>query len=123
MKKRKKDWQANHVIIREAVVEGIKKNHRKPTITELAKVTGMSTSTIYTHMKGFDVESLVERNKEYRYLSEDVIGATYRSALKGDVRAQRLWFEMFEGMNQNGLLMSGSGEKVKELKITFGNDE
>lgn len=95
------DYEANNAIIREAFIAVLKRNKGlRPSIEELAEETGLHASTIKKHLKALDFRDLMQENACFKLLTDDVILAVYRSAMKGNPSSQKLWFQVVEGWSE-----------------------
>mgnify|MGYP001323089641 CR=1 FL=1 len=95
---KRSDWEMNNQKIREAFIVILKrKQGRKPTIEELAKEANLSAIAVRGHLKKLKFES---QGSMWKVLTEDVIIAVYKSAMKGNTASQKLWFQLIEGWTE-----------------------
>lgn len=98
---RKSDFAANNAIIRESFIAVLKRNKGlRPSVDELSSETGLSGSTIKKHLKELDFKDLMSENACFKLLTDDVVLAVYRTAIKGNPSAQKLWFQVVEGWSE-----------------------
>lgn len=106
MKKRKKqtrsDQKANGALIRAAFIALLQESKGvRPTVNQIKEQTGLSTMTIKRHLKSIDFRDMVETSKaSWRVLTDDVVLSIYRTAVKGNPQAQKLWFQIVEGWSE-----------------------
>jgi hypothetical protein len=89
-------WEKNHKKIIEAIKEtmGMYKAI-PPSVSELARKTGLSRQTIYEHMRDFKYHpAQVERNKMFDLMKFEVMMRLCNSALSGNFKAMKLYLQM-----------------------------
>lgn len=101
--KNRSDWEDNHEIIREAYVSILKrKRGGRPKSSEIVKETGLSRATVLRHLQTLDVSLFLKPEcNSFKILSDDVILSIFRSAIKGNVAAQKLWLQVIEGWSEH----------------------
>ena len=102
IKSNRKDFELNQAKIREAFIEILKeKKGRRPTRAELAERTGIHYNTIQKHLSGVDFSDLLaDSQRIFKVLNDDVVLSIYRSALKGNPAAQKLWLQYVNGWSE-----------------------
>ena len=85
------------MVIRDSFIKLIERLKKKPTYPEIAKDCGLSESTIQKHIEELEFDPM---RHPLRMLSDNVLIAIYDSAIGGNVRAQKLWFQVLEGWNE-----------------------
>ncbi len=91
---RRPDWDVNHENIKEAFLRLLKENSgKRPSFRELSNETGLHVNTISKHVKGLTIEM----DGVYKLLTEDVVISIYKAAVKGNVSAMKLWFQVVNG--------------------------
>ena len=65
----------------------------------MAEESGLAPRTVDRHIKELRFKPL---DSPARLLTPDIINAVASSALEGNDRAQKLWFQLMEGVNFNG---------------------
>ena len=91
-------WEINHEKITNAIATDIHKYGLMPTKAEIAEATGLSRQTVHKHLKEYPTHPLyAEHVTQFRFMLDTVLAAVCASAMKGDVKAARLFFEMVGG--------------------------
>lgn len=94
-------WQANHTAIQASIANLLQKLNRMPAVAEIAEETHLSRQTINKHLKNFDSQELYQQEwNKLRYASVNILGTVMKLAIKGDVKAARLYFDIIN--NQAG---------------------
>lgn len=121
----RKDFEFNQREIQKAFIALVKENKgRRPTRAELAERTGLNLYTVQRHLRGVDFKDLLaEDQKAFRLLTDDIVLAIYRSAMKGNPSAQKLWLQFVEGWNEKTETKHSGEVKIENkppviLKIT-----
>jgi hypothetical protein len=93
-------WERNHAIITEALNLGISLYGRMPTKLELEQQTELSRQTINKHLKEYSTHPIfIEQTERLRFLTSDLIARLFHFAVKGDMRAARLFLEVTGSIN------------------------
>ncbi len=92
--KRRKHWDTNHKLIKDAYLLIVKEEGRAPTMTEVSKRVNLSYKTVDRHMKELKFDPL---QHPARILTEEVLLAIAKSAQKGRSASQKLWMQLVEG--------------------------
>lgn len=104
--------EASEHLVKEAYARKIREEGKRPTAYEIAQETNLSKSRVVQLLKQIKFEPA---ESEYRVLTDKVIESVYKSAEAGNSGAQKLWFEIMEGMNTRGgdnkQLQSGESEE------------
>jgi len=95
--KKRSDWERNHELIRNAYVDAIKELERKPTISHISRVVGMTWHVVAAHLDS--IENDLSKHP-LRVLTEDMILAVAKAARKGNPQSQKLWFQIMEGWTE-----------------------
>lgn len=94
---RRIDWEMNHAKIKAAMVDLLEELKTVPTTSQLAERAGMRYDTVANHLR----EMKFEPPKHLaRAMTDDVIGAIYKSAMQGNSQAQKLWLQSMEGWRE-----------------------
>jgi len=97
--KTRKDAEFNRQTVRTAFIAALKETGgRRPTVKELCKASGLSSKTIISHLETIDINGVVDPS--FKILSDDVILAVYRSAMKGNPTSAKLWFQLVHGWSE-----------------------
>ncbi len=88
-------WENNHRAITEAIANFIRSNGFMPTQTDMAILTGLSRQTIYKHFKEYKKQpEFILQAEQFKLMAPQLLANVYKFALKGDMRAARLYFEV-----------------------------
>ena len=127
---RNRKWEGNHNQIGYLISCLIKERGRMPSCAEIADCTGLSRQTITKHINEYRTHPLYRQQAEqFRLLSSRLLTHIYDFAIKGDMRAARLYFEATDSIgirnntfiqNQNNYIQINktvlSQENIKRLK-------
>ena len=80
--------ESNRLRISDAIATTLKQKGQMPGKAELARLTGLSRSTIQKHMKDF---AATDDFKEYLYAKTNVMESVIKAAVNGDMRAAKLY--------------------------------
>lgn len=95
---KRSDWDYNNNLITKALMTYIAKHERRPTNTELSKLTGLSRSTITRHFQDIDHHEILRSEVQHmQLLIEPVMVAIVNSALYGNTRSQLLYLQLAFG--------------------------
>ena len=88
-------WELNHRMISTTISNHICESGNMPTISVLAQETGLSRQTISKHLKEYRRHpAFAEHMEQFTLITPKVLSKVARSAVNGDMRAARLYFEM-----------------------------
>ena len=90
-------WEQNHIKIGGAIVEHVKQFGSVPSKTHIARITGLSRETVYSHLKDFAENPLSHNPLEtLNAVTEHLIANVLRKAVeKGRfLQAMRLYLEL-----------------------------
>lgn len=91
-------WESNHFLISETIENYITTYGRYPTKTHLQAMTGLSRPTINEHLKKLSTSDHYKKyTEQFKMMTDRVIGAVTKSAIEGNVSAQRLFLELMGG--------------------------
>ena len=91
-------WESNHFLISETIENYITTYGRYPTKTHLQAMTGLSRPTINEHLKTLSASPHYKKyTEQFAMMTDRVIGAVTKSAIEGNVSAQRLFLELMGG--------------------------
>jgi hypothetical protein len=94
-------WENNHNLITNKLHFTIKENGYIPGVTELSNLTGISRQTITKHLNSYKQSSIYSSFKEsFLSLNSNVMQAVYQMAMKGDIKACKLYFELVGELNK-----------------------
>lgn len=118
-------WERNHTQITRAMSNHMAEYARMPNKIELAEQTKLSRQTIYKHLHDYSTHALyTEEIKAYRFMADKVLAKVFQLAMRGELRACRLYFEVMNMVgqqpgNQNNYIQINqyklSQETIKQL--------
>ena len=123
-------WEKNHVIITQAISNHLSHYNFMPTKSQIAEATGISRQTIHKHLIEYNSHPLfIERAEQFKFMGERVMSRVLESALSGDTKAARLYFDMLgqskkhvtsatQIKNQNNYIQI-NGTKLNQEQITL----
>jgi hypothetical protein len=95
-------WESNHSKITWAISTLMQEFGRLPSRREVAEKTGLSRQSVYNHLRDYANHPLyLEQNEQFRLLVPKVLSRVYQYALKGDIKAARLFFEVVGNLNNS----------------------
>ena len=87
-------WEHNHAKIMKATKAYTRVNGRVPNITYLASTCGLNRKTVNEHLKALHSnETSADQNGAINIMSNDIMGTVIKAALKGDLKAAKLYLE------------------------------
>lgn len=117
---RRSDWERNNRAIRDAIITFFKKNAKLPLNRELAEITGISERTIQEHLDSLDFDTIFKYSKSRMMTyAPDVFLSVVRQALKGNSKAQTLFFTLIGFIQKNELIV-GDETKSKLHELVYG---
>jgi AraC-like DNA-binding protein len=88
-------WENNHRKIIQEITTFIDEFGRMPMKIDLAQRVGLSRQTLHKHLKEYNENILYSDHMEtFRFMTEKLIAKMFQFAIRGDVKAGRLYFEM-----------------------------
>lgn len=91
---RYKEWDRNHVLIKEAYLTLMVDLLRFPTQTEVAVKCDLSRETVNRHLSEMTFEPI---KHPARILTDEVIKSIAQASFKGNSASQKLWLQVMEG--------------------------
>jgi AraC-like DNA-binding protein len=92
-------WENNHRRIIQEITTFVDDYGRMPLKIDLAQRVGLSRQTLHKHFKEYKDKPLYSDHLEtFRFMTEKLIAKMFQFALKGDVKAGRLYFDMIGQM-------------------------
>ena len=117
--RRRADWERNHSLIRQVVVEFLGRTKRMPKISEISEDSGLSYSTVQRHIRGVSLAEVVETSS-LRIIVEDVLTGMARAGIGGNHGAARLFLEVVYGWTSKSTTeLSGPGGGPIEVAGDF----
>lgn len=96
-------WQHNHTRIQTTLSNLLMEYNRMPTVDKLAQQSGVSRQTVYKHLKHFNTQKQYKEEWDrIRYASISIFATVAKCALKGDMKAARLYFDIIDNSGGEG---------------------
>src|ERR1700677_1157647 len=87
-------WGENHKDIIAFVTNYMQSERAMPTVTAIAKETGLARSTIYKHLQGLTGHPAVkEHHSMFKLMVTEVVRKVCSEALYGNLKAAKLYME------------------------------
>src|SRR6185312_15475537 len=94
-------WEHNQMVISNAISQFIGKHGCMPTKTFIAGETGLSRQTVVKHVKEYKTHpEYLAAMQQFKLMAPNVLASVFKSAINGDTRAARLYFEMVGAANK-----------------------
>lgn len=94
-------WEYNHQVITDAIAKLTEHYGCMPTKNNIAEATGLSRQTITKHLKEYkNHPAYAEQTEQFKIMVPKLMAKVYRAAVKGDIRAARLYFETVGAINK-----------------------
>jgi len=91
---RQQIWEYNHQAITQAISRLTLRYGCMPNKTDLADETGLSRQTITKHLKEYKTHpQYVEEMEQFKMMAPEVMANLFRLAVRGDIRAARLYLD------------------------------
>ena len=95
-------WEFNHAKITYAISEFLINHGRTPSVFEIADKTGLSRTTTHKHLKEYASSPLYQNHiEQFKFLSTRLLTTVYELALKGDMGAAKLYFNIIGNLQPN----------------------
>lgn len=112
-------WESNHLLISNTIENYITAYGKFPTKTHLQSLTGLSRPTINDHLKTLSTSSHYRKfTEQYAMMKDRVIGAVTKSALEGNVSAQRLFLELMGGNLNKSIGTQNNFIQINGITVT-----
>jgi AraC-like DNA-binding protein len=96
-----KIYEVNHGKIKAAILNHLSKNNAMPIVAEIAKASGLSRQTVYTHFQTFDLsEYFADETKKYQVAFMGIMDVLLGKCMSGDIKAMRLYFDIMAFSNR-----------------------
>jgi hypothetical protein len=93
-------WESNHNLITWAISTLMQECGRMPTKTEIASKTELSRQTIHKHLKEYSNHpQYLGQIEQFRFMTSKVLAKVFQFAVKGDIGASKLYFNVMGFMN------------------------
>lgn len=94
-------WTTNHLKIKKAIDDCIRKEYLMPSAYQIAQNTGLSRQTISKHLKEFDLHDLYQDElKSYELASNMLLDRILAMSVKGDLKAMKFFVNTIERRKQ-----------------------
>ena len=88
-------WEYNHQEITHAISHYLKQNGVMPTNKYIAQQTGLARQTVARHFAAYKTHpDFVMQTEQFKLMAPQVLTKVLKLALKSDMRAAKLYFEM-----------------------------
>ncbi|MGP8216035.1 MAG: phBC6A51 family helix-turn-helix protein [Bacteroidia bacterium] len=95
-------WEYNHTTISSSISYLMNKTGRMPTKSEIARETGLSRTTIRKHLAEYREQQLFkEQEEQFKFLKGEMLSMLYKMAVRGNVQAIKLYFEVTGVLGNN----------------------
>ncbi|GAB3904452.1 helix-turn-helix domain-containing protein [Mucilaginibacter boryungensis] len=95
-------WYYNHAAITDAISALMLQYGTMPGRKEIAEKTGLSRQTINKHLKEYHRQPQFAAGMEqFSFMAPSVLTSVFKSALKGDTKAARLYLEITGAVNKS----------------------
>ena len=113
-------WEHNHAKIMKAMKAYTRANGTVPTQTYLATTCSLSRRTVREHLKDYGGnEAWGEKNDAINIMSQDIMGTVIKAALKGDMKAAKLYLETTKAFRPNEIKVSTQHNYVQINKTVI----
>ena len=110
-------WEESHTKICTAIGRCFKAGNYMPTVTELAKATGLNRKTIRKHLDSAELFTSSEGYRIMQKATANVAGSVVHGALMGDVKAAKLFFEVVGIMGKSKEVSGGNYIQINNTTI------
>jgi len=94
-------WEHNQLVISRAITNFMCKHGCMPPKTVIANECGLSRQTVIKHMKEYQVNpEHMSTTEQFKFMAPQVLASVFKSAVNGDARSARLYFEMVGELNK-----------------------
>ena len=94
-------WEHNHAVISSAIAGYIQQYGSMPNKSTIADQTGISRATVGKHIAAYkNHPEFTAQMEQFQFIAPKVLANVFKYALKGDMKAARLYFEMVGAPNQ-----------------------
>jgi hypothetical protein len=93
-------WERNHTAISRAISDYIQQYGSMPSKSIIAEQTGLSRPTVAKHFANYKKQpEFIAQMEQFEFMTHKVLANVYKYAVKGDMRAARIYFEMVGGLS------------------------
>lgn len=120
--KRRADWEANDLLIKEAFYDLLRLRKRAPKISEIAERTGVSYRTVQRHIEEMSLEE-ISTTSPARLMRDEVLIGLAKSAIGGNPRSAELYMELMHGYSKASRVeLTGKGGGPIEVENGISDD-
>lgn len=88
-------WEKNHVAITQAISHHLSQYNSMPAKSQISEATGLSRQTVHKHMTEYSTHpAFIGQAEQFKFMGERVMSKVLESAINGDMKAARLYFDM-----------------------------
>jgi len=93
-------WEYNQLVITEAIGDYMRQYGIMPTASHIADETGLCRQTVATHLKEYKRRpEFAAQADQFKFMAPQVLANVFKFAVRGDMRAAKLYFEMIGTKN------------------------
>lgn len=112
-------WENNHRKIIQAISTFIDEYGRMPLNMELVKPVGLSRQTIHKHLKEYKENCLYsDYIGQFEFMTPKLVAKMYQFAIRGDVKAGRLYFEMIGALGKGKVKNQTNYIQINNIQIS-----
>jgi len=95
-------WESNHIVILNTISSFMQNYARMPSIVEIATATDLSRQTVNKHLDNFKQHPIHKQQIErFKLMSSSVLAKVYQYAMRGDIKACKLYFNVMGMLNND----------------------
>lgn len=119
-KSRNRNWDANHIRIKNFVENHLEHHHCLPSISEMASEIGLSRQTISKHLAEFELgDYMKEEMQMFNVMFSDLMVVLFNKAKEGDVNAIKLYAEILEKRNVGSNTINIKNQQINVMLKEF----
>ena len=116
-------WEYNHQEITHAISHYLKHNGVMPTNKYIAQQTGLARQTVARHFAAYKTHpDFVMQTEQFKLMAPQVLTKVLKLALKSDMRAAKLYFEMI-GANKPDAALTNTHNNYIQINNTILSQE
>lgn len=109
-------WEHNQMRISSTISKFISKHGFMPAKTVIAEQTGLSRQTVVKHVKEYQTHpEYLAAIQQFKLMAPNVLASVLKSAINGDTKAARLYFEMVGAISkqQPGMVVNEQNNYIQ----------
>ena len=109
-------WEHNQMVITNAISKFISKHGFMPPKAFIAEQTGLSRQTVVKHVKEYNQHpEYLAAVQQFKLMAPNVLASVFKSAINGDTKAARLYFEMVGAISkqQPGMVVNEQNNYIQ----------